>query len=325
MTSGWSDTLLGDGDPSARWQAIFDAVTGLVDTTTSRSLLERQLEIGDRLLAEAAWDLWQEYANVAPRASTKLRDFWEWHAGPTGRAVLILDALSVRELWTIVRAGTERGVPPAKIQVFGAEVPTTTNAFAHALGLSDRAQMSAKSPPAAFVLPSTALATKRFDDIPFEACVGLLEPKPDLVLWHPWLDDLIHNAGGYGAGPSQVENTTETVLHGDGFWALVDALRQRRELVITSDHGYAVSSRFVELPASLGQSMRAAFKAQREAPAPDPPISMPALPPLYAVYKGQAAAVGPWKWTVPGGFPHLAHGGLTLGEVCVPFIRFAAR
>ena len=45
---------------------------------------------------------------------------------------------------------------------------------------------------------------------------------------------------------------------------------------------------------------------------------------MYIALGDRASVVGPWKWKVEGGFPHIGHGGLTLAEVCVPFLLFPA-
>jgi hypothetical protein len=113
-------------------------------------------------------------------------------------------------------------------------------------------------------------------------------------------------------------------LHSDGFWKLLDRLRQGRRVLITSDHGYAISGRFVELSSPLAEQMRDHFGARRYGAIPNESLVLVGTQPLYVTFGGRASIVGQWKWRPPAGYPHVCHGGLTLGEVCVPFVEFAA-
>ena len=46
------------------------------------------------------------------------------------------------------------------------------------------------------------------------------------------------------------------------------------------------------------------------------------MPPIVSTQNGHHIVMGQRKWKVPGGFPHVDHGGLTLLEVAVPFLEF---
>jgi len=316
----WAALLFGAGAGDA-WPQIFAAVADAAATAPDVKALEQALGDGDRLLDEAAWDLWRTYADAAPRALTSLGDWWR-QAAPVGRAVLVLDSLSVRELWRILRAGTERGVTPTTVTVQGAPVPTDTEAAAHLLGLSQRSQLQFGKYPPSFVFaadrPETDVTNEEFGVL-----ADRLPPARDIVIWHSWLDDLLHQLADKAQGATQIQSVAATVLKGDGFWRLVDNLRQGRRLLVTSDHGYAVSRYFSDLPDPLAGQARAAFKAQRCGPLPAVLFSRLGAQPLYVGSGNRAAVVGPWKWNVEGGFPHLSHGGLTLAEVCVPYLEFA--
>ena len=96
-----------------------------------------------------------------------------------------------------------------------------------------------------------------------------------------------------------------------------------RRLVITSDHGYAASGLFADvsdkeqaawLKANFGSSRFAygAGSSQHWVP----PISLC----LSTAHGTNQFAVGRRKWKSAGGYPTLAHGGLSLLEVAVPFI-----
>ena len=69
-------------------------------------------------------------------------------------------------------------------------------------------------------------------NLPFEDCS--VPPGYNLVIWHTWLDDLIHLTH---RAPDQIASLGLSTLQGDGFWGFVNRLRQGRDLVITSDHG----------------------------------------------------------------------------------------
>jgi hypothetical protein len=236
----------------------------------------------------------------------------------------VLDALSVREMHIILRVAAERGVTVTSSRVCGSAVPTDTQAFASALGLSGRAQLKASGYGRNFVFASSKPWTDVSEGFDFGGLAGHVPPAPNVFLWDPWPDKLLHDSANRSSGPKHFAATVQQVLRGDGFWKLVERLRQGRRVAITADHGYAVSHRFVDLPPGLGEKMRLQFGASRSGAVPSALLHSPANPPLYMSVNGRAAVVGPWKWKSPGGYPHLNHGGLTLGEVCVPVITFEA-
>jgi len=228
----------------------------------------------------------------------------------------------VRELWRLIQAAAGRGVTPTTVAVLGAPVPTDTEAAAHLLGLTQRSQLQYGKYPQGFAFapdqPETDVTNEEFG-----ALADRLPPARDILIWHSWLDDLLHQLADKRDAATQIQSVAAEVLASDGFWKLVDTLRQGRRLLVTSDHGYAVSRYFSDLPDTLAAPARAAFRAQRCGPLPAVPFSRLGAQPLYVGSGQRAAIVGPWKWKVEGGFPHLSHGGLTLAEVCVPYLEFA--
>jgi hypothetical protein len=90
---------------------------------------------------------------------------------------------------------------------------------------------------------------------------------------------------------------------------------------VLSDHGYAVSKHFVDLPKELAAQIKGPFGAQRCGP----PLELRAADgrPLVFACGDRAALAGQLKWPAQGGFPFLGHGGLTLGEVALPFLEVA--
>lgn len=320
----WVDLILSTVDPAETWTAIFNRLRELSLSNPAAGALHRETIIPDRLLAESAWDLWEQFPRCAPTVIGELKRFWVSAAG-VGTAVLVLDGLSLRELPLIVTAGHERGISPFRTEVRGAEVPTETDRFAHALGLPSRSKLYNNQAPGTFVFAGPDVYTDLLD-APFADCVGTITTHPRLFVWHNWPDEpLIHLREDKKDGPSVVAAQTKKELSDDGFWELVDRLRQGRKLVITGDHGYADASSFSseeknKETVKLLRSFFGATRCAKEDPAkPWPPQH---LPPLVCRHDGWLVVMGQRKWVVQGGFPHLCHGGLSLFEAAVPFIEF---
>jgi hypothetical protein len=144
----------------------------------------------------------------------------------------------------------------------------------------------------------------------------------NLVIWHTWLDDLIHLQNKL---PDQITAMASTVLQGDGFWGFVNKLRQGRTLVITSDHGYAVRKRFSSevTHSDAIEILRNVFGASRCKTAADE-WQKRFMPPIVMTHNGHHIVMGQRKWKVQGGFPHICHGGMSLLEVTVPWMELPA-
>ena len=95
--------------PADTWTAIFARLRDLSLANPGAAAIHRETIVPDRLLAETAWDLWQDFPRCAPRVIDELQRFWVTAAG-FGTAVLVLDGLSLRELPLIVTAGRQRGL-----------------------------------------------------------------------------------------------------------------------------------------------------------------------------------------------------------------------
>ena len=317
-TASWAGTILAADDPADAWRSIFGRLLTIARRTTSPVDLHNQTTTPDRLIAESAWELWEVYVNAAPRTSQELVAWWSESSGPAGKAVLIIDALSLRELPVILAAAEARGVEPTSIGVTGAEAPSTTNQFAMALGAGTRAALKNNTPPGGFSLSDGGVHTDVIS-YPFQDCLGSVPYEKNVVIWHTWLDDLVTVQKKL---PDQVYKAAGTELQGDGFWAFVDRLRQGRKLVITSDHGYAVGKLFSteERDEAVVEALRDVFGASRYAS--DSEVwSRRLMPPIVTTQNGHHIVMGQRKWKVQGGFPHVDHGGLTLLEVAVPFIE----
>ena len=93
----WIKPIFHSPAPATAWQSLFEMLGTLSQASTSPEELRKQTIAPDRLLAESAWDLWQEYDSTAPRTSQAIQEWWA-KSSATGRATLILDALSLLQL-----------------------------------------------------------------------------------------------------------------------------------------------------------------------------------------------------------------------------------
>jgi len=323
----WESIILSERAAPALWSDIFKRL-GEFALSASPSQLHRETVIPDRLIAESAWDLWQSFPTDAPKVVDAIRAFWNAASRSFGTAVLILDALSLRELSLIVTGANKRNIPITSISVCGSQVPTETDQFAAAIGLPSRSKLFNNQPPASFVFAGLDVHTDVLEE-PFVDCVARIPAKPRLFLWHKWPDEpLIHDHSEQNEGGAVVAAEIKRTLSGDDFWSFVNALRQGRRLLITSDHGYATASDFSSAISDV-ESIRlfaGTFGAQR-AIREDPTKPWPRrdLPPrvLRFVDAGGTwlVVLGQRKWKVSGGFPTLCHRGLSLLEAAVPVIE----
>jgi len=216
-------------------------------------------------------------------------------------------------------AAEARGIQPVQVKVTGSECPSTTDHFAKSLGLPSRSALANDGKPGTFALFGGDCYTDVVS-LPFEDCA--VPPTPNLVIWHSWLDDLIHLQQKL---PDQIASIATSTLQSDGFWNFINRLRQGRGLIITSDHGYAVSKRFsseVEDPDAI-EILRKTFGASRNK-AVSEPWQKRFMPPIVMTNNNQHVVMGQRKWKVQGGFPHVCHGGMSLLEVAVPYMEFPA-
>lgn len=316
MNPDWSGIILDSQSPQDAWAEIFSALQLLSRSSSSPVALHDATVIPDRLLTEAAWELWEAFPAHAEKTSNCLKS---WASSGSGKAVFILDALSLRELPILMGAAEARGVQPVQVKVTGAECPSTTDHFAKSLGLPSRSALANDGKPGTFALFGGNCYTDVVS-LPFEDCA--VPSSPNLVIWHSWLDDLIHLQQKL---PDQIASIATSTLQSEGFWNFINRLRQGRELIITSDHGYAVSKRFsseVEDPDAI-EILRKTFGASRNK-AVSEPWQKRFMPPIVMTNNNQHVVMGQRKWKVQGGFPHVCHGGMSLLEVAVPYMEFPA-
>lgn len=324
----WESLVLADQTPEAAWSAIFSRLCDVALASPSAVALHKETIVPDRVLSESAWDLWQAFPKSAPKVIDGLKDFWSRQSGSSGSAVLILDALSLRELPLIVAAAKKAGAEPVRVEVRGSQVPTETDQFAAALGVATRSRLFNNKPPASFVFSGPDVHTDVLD-APFADCLGLIAPKPRLFLWHKWPDEpLIHDHAEAREGDALVAAKIKETIQSEGFWTFVNRLRQGRRLMISGDHGYATASDFSsevkdEESVKLFAGTFGAQRAIREDPAN--PWPRRHLPPPVLRFTDDGGTwlvvLGQRKWKVRGGFPTLCHRGLSLLEAAVPMIE----
>jgi hypothetical protein len=318
MNRNWPDTILADTSPTEIWADIFSIMKEKALSTSSPATLHAETVEPDRLLSEAAWELWKSFPQAAEKTSSRLASWTTDNNAAGGKAVLILDALSLRELFVIVEAAKKRDIAISHVAITGSECPSTTDEFAHSLGAPSRASLSDDKKGADFV-PFYRNCYTDVCNTPFEDTH--IPPSPNLFIWHAWLDDLIH----LNSLPDILESIVSKTLQGDGFWNFINKLRKGRKLVISSDHGYAVSKNFsTEVQdASAVHFLKMNFGAARFCKAQGEwPIRT--VPPIGLIINGQRVITGQKKWKIQGGFPHICHGGLTLLETLVPWIEMEA-
>lgn len=325
--SAWVDEIVGESDPTNAWKKILASLRDLALSSPKAGALDRATVAPDRLIANAAWNLWDDFQHNAPSALDELKKFWV-QTKASGTAVLLLDALSLREMPIIVAAAEEFGISPTRIEALASQVPSDTDRFAAALAISRRSKLFNNQPPASFIFGGPDVYTDVLD-APFADCTDMIPSKPRLFLWHKWPDEpLIHLHAAQDDGPDIVAAQIKQQLSSPEFWHFIDRIRQGRRLVITSDHGYAVSRFFSDeiKDSDTVHLMRSVFGAKRYATeSATQPWPRRHLPPLVSRHNGQLVVLGQRKWAVQGGFPHLCHGGLSLLEAVVPFIELPAK
>jgi len=319
---------LQEADPMDAWQSVFDyawttfspALQGSVKKAINKR--ERLLKSVDLYLATAAWDLWESYEGHVARTADALESWWT--QDQDGKAVLILDGLSLREVPWLLQGAAERGYEVHQQRPTGAELPADTTPFANAMGLSGRSSLQNNGAPSDWRLAGARTETV---DLPWADCAKAITSHPRWVLWHHWPDKRVHQLDGHGAGLAKLIPEAQAKLLSDDFWALIERLTTGRRLVITADHGYAAGGLFPDTSnRDQAQHLKDHFGAKRWVKYDDEP-SGGWVPPIDLVfdsaYGSNRYVVGQRKWRAQGGYPTLTHGGLSVLEVVVPFIEIS--
>jgi hypothetical protein len=330
MTTGRDpklDSVL-TGQPKEAWQAIYEKLWEIFSAPLSPQHIEHEVADRERkvaevelLLSSSAWGLWRDFENSVPRTTQSLIKFW--NNTSSGKAVLILDALSLRESPWLLQEAHRRGFQIHQAGVRGSEIPSDTTSFAKALGFSQRSSLENNGAGLAHHLPGA-----RTDSLhaAWDYCLDWIASAPAIVLWHHWPDERIHELAAPGDGFQKLCREAAQQLTSESFWKMIEQMATGRRLVITSDHGYAASGLFADvMDKEQSGWLKTNFGSSRFAHRPStahqwvPPISLC----LQTAHGTNHFALGRRKWRSAGGYPTLAHGGLSLLEVAVPFIEIS--
>ncbi|UWU28847.1 hypothetical protein N2600_02425 [Rhizobium sp. WSM1274] len=311
--------------PADAWRAIINSAISicaqpLSTSNASGEVTKRDRAIGalDHFLAAAGWDLWEQYGDAVDRNADRLVDWWS--SPYSAKAILVLDGLSLRELPWLTEGAKARGLTVHRTIAYGAEVPSETNAFARALGFNSRSQLQNNGGGTAhrFVPARTECV-----DLPWKDCADLIDASPNWIFWHQWPDSKLHDGSGAGQGLDTLTRDIAAQLTSDDFWVFIERLATGRRLVVTSDHGYAATGLFFDAADEQAAFLKASLRSGRVVagehdPGPFvPPVAMQAISP----HGQHLLAVGRWKWRSQGGYPTLAHGGLSVLEMLSPFVE----
>lgn len=319
------DVLL-TGAPKDAWAAIFEKLWDIFSAPLTRERADHEVNQRERevseielLLSSSAWELWYHFEGSVPHTAQSIIDFW--HGAMDGKAVLILDGLSLRESPWLIQEAQRRGYHIQQAGVRGSEIPSDTTPFARALGFGQRSSIENNGAGASHQLPGARTESM---DAAWEYCVDWIAAAPSILLWHHWPDERVHKLAEPGDGFQRLCAETADQLTSEAFWTMVERMATGRRLVITSDHGYAASGMFTDaVNREQATWLKTNFGGSRFAPGAGeshhwvPPISLS----LKTVHGTNQFAVGRRKWRSAGGYPTLAHGGLSLLEVAVPFIE----
>lgn len=317
--------------PAKAWKAIFDLAwkicsQPLTSQTAAKEVARRDREIADLdlFLGTAGWDLWASFESSVDRTADALTSWWTRQTG--GKAILILDGLSLREAPWLLQGAAERDFTIHSARATAAELPAETVPFAKALGFASRAALDNNGAGKAHRFSG---ATTDCSGLHWADCIPRIVPSPQWVFWHHWPDSQLHSLASAGQGSSVLTPQAASELGSDAFWSLAERLTQGRQLVITSDHGYADSGGFPDALPEQVPLLKQLFSSGRNAPfqTSDVDAVSPFVPPvdltLQSTHGRYRYALGRRKWKSPGGYPTLTHGGLSVLEVVSPFIEIS--
>jgi hypothetical protein len=304
------------------WESFSKPIAaGFAESETVRR--DGDLNELDNVLSGSAWELWADFESTVSKVSDSLVEFWNKHSD--GRAILVLDGLSLREAPPILMEAERRGYKIHQAVCRGSELPAETTPFAKALGFSQRSSLDNNGAGKSHLLAGATTATS---DLNWIDCAEMIGAQPNFFFWHHWPDERMHALSGPGATLHKLTKEAHQTLVSDEFWAFVDRLATGRRLVITGDHGYAACGSFHEVhDKEQANYLKATYKGGRFSSevCDDSSDASPWIPPidleLTTKHGTNRYALGRRKWKSASGYPTLQHGGLSLLEVFVPFIE----
>lgn len=307
------------------WEAIANKVWEIMSSDLPDSNFDLEISLRDRLIGQydaallSSWELWKSFPSQVEKGSSKVKNFWGTEI--SGKALLILDALSLRESPWLLRGARERGYNIEISCPVSSELPAETTEFAKALGFSQRSALTDALTSNDHKLPLTKTISC---DLPWGDCIPLFGAEKNVALWHHWPDSRMHDLAEPGDGFQTLLKEAKIKLESDDFWELVERLTTGRKLVITSDHGYSASSFFYDVnDKEQANYLKENYKSGRSKKGGQ--VAEKWAPPLEIAVKNAfdqdySFVLGRRKWKSTGGYPTLLHGGLTLLEVLTPYI-----
>jgi hypothetical protein len=212
--------------------------------------------------------------------------------------------------------------------VAGSEIPSDTDRYAAALGLPGRAVLKSQKAPPSFKLVTDAdVYVDTYQHLPFEESAARVPTSKNIFIWHGWPDDALHEKAGTEDAFFRFIEHTDSVIQSEGFQSFLQAVARGRELLITSDHGYANANDFQIAPQGDRNDELRSLGLSRSVEATSlPPPAGRTIPPATLDLKSTSqdkmfrVAFGKFR-PEHKGFPKLTHGGLSLMECCVPLIH----
>ena len=197
-----------------------------------------------------------------PKASRGIVEFWTGTTG--GKAVLILDGLSLREAPWLLEQAKSRGYKLHRSEVRGAELPGETTPFAKSLGFGQRSALENNGAGAAHKLTGAFTACC---NLPWKDCVEMVGSQRVRRLLAPLAGRAdCTTCRGRGWGFASWPRKPMRALISDDFWSFVERLATGRRLVITSDHGYAACGEFHDLAGDQATYMKARLQERAVGP-----------------------------------------------------------
>ena len=288
-----------------------------------QEIIKRESKVSDLelLISGTSWDLWNNFDTNVQKTSKALIGFWETNYN--GKAIFIIDGLSLREIPFILDQAKERGFCIHESKITASTLPTDTTNFAKSLGFSQRSALENNGAGNSHFLTG---AITEVTDLPWQDCIPLISHNPNLVLWHTSFDDRIHEYKVPGKGLRELSLKSKEYFTSDGFWLLVEKLAMGRRVVITSDHGYASTGDFTNINGNQGEYLKETYKSQRYVKNSEKKLTK-STPPIEIQIENEQGifsyVLGRRKWKNSGGYPTLSHGGLSLMEAMVPFIELS--
>ncbi len=114
--------------PVDAWRILIEQMVAITSEPLSGSsaaaeVTRRDRAVGeiDLFLASGGWDLWQAFDGAVERTAERLAHWWSTVSN--GKAVLILDGLSLRELPWLLQGAKQRGFTLQEVSVYASELP----------------------------------------------------------------------------------------------------------------------------------------------------------------------------------------------------------